>query len=219
MIIYNRLAIVFASVLAFSSCGGGESSTSSGGSGIGGTGITLVRGNVANVNGQALVYIMPEKTPNVVDYISEWVIPLSFAQAGNLSSLTVSGGGQSSSVSTSGEFTLPDVTPSSNFVLTFTIDNRQNIPLRIGQVLEGAIVTVRNIAIDTNSGSAQPGGIDVQKPVEPDDEDSKDPDDQDDVSEDKTEEEDVDEEDEEDDGDEEDEEDDVSEDEEENENN
>lgn len=166
MIVFTRLFLVLGTVLLFTSCGGGESS-SSGGSGVGGTGVTQVRGNVSKVNGQDFVYITPTISPTVVDYMAQWLIPLSFAQSNNSSNLIVSGGGQSSTVNAAGEFILANVSPSSSFVMTFTIDSRQDIPLNIGEVQKGAVVTVSNIAINTNTGNAQPGGIEVVAPDAP----------------------------------------------------
>jgi hypothetical protein len=165
MDLFRRLAIVFVATFLFVSCDGGLSTSGSGGSGIGGTGITLVQGNVVSVNGQLFVHIKSDKTLNIANTLTEWAIPFSYAQT---SGLTVSGGGQSTTVNSSGEFALPDVVPSANFVLTFTVDGNDNIPLAIGQVVEGAVVTVNNIAIDTNSGSAKPSNIDVEEPDEDD---------------------------------------------------
>lgn len=171
MILFRRLAIVFLFALSFTSCGGGSSSS---GSGIGGTGITLVRGNVTSVDGQLFVLLSPEGTHQSIDYLTEWIIPLSYAQSGSTGSLTVSGGGQTTSVNSAGEFELPGVTPSANFVLTFKTDDNDTIPLGIGEVLNGAVVTVKNIRIDTKSGSAKPADIDVEEPAKIEDDISED---------------------------------------------
>jgi hypothetical protein len=96
----------------------------------------------------------------------------------------VSGGGKSTSVNSSGEFELPGVTPSANFVLTFKISGSDTIPLGIGEVPKGATVTVKNIAIDTKDNSAKPAEIDVKEPVETEDDVSEDDVSEDDVSED-----------------------------------
>jgi len=170
MILFRRLAIVFIFALSFASCGGGSSSS---GSGIGGTGITLVRGNVTSVDGQLFVLLSPEGTYHSIDYLTEWIIPLSYAQSNGTDSLTVSGGGQTTTVNSAGEFELPGVTPSANFVLTFKTDG-DSIPLGIGEVLNGAVVTVKNIRIDTKSGSAKPADIDVKEPAKIEDDISED---------------------------------------------
>jgi hypothetical protein len=167
----GRLGIIFAITLFFTSCGGGSSSS---GSGIGGTGITLVQGNVSSVDGQLFVTINPEGSQQAVAMLTEWIIPLSYAQSGSQGLLTVSGGGQSTSVNSSGEFQLPGVTPSTHFVLTFVAAGNNTIPLGIGEVPKGATVTVKNIAIDTNDSSAKPAEIDVKEPVEMEDDVSED---------------------------------------------
>ena len=84
------------------------------------------------------------------------------------------GAGKSTSVNSSGEFELPGVTPSANFVLTFEISGSNTIPLGIGEVLKGATVTVKNIAIDTKDSSAKPAEIEVKEPVETEDDVSED---------------------------------------------
>jgi len=138
------------------------------------TGITLVQGNISSVNGQFFATIKSEDPRQTIVYLTEWIIPLSYAQSANPGSLIVSGGGQSSSVSSSGEFELAGVTPSSNFVLTFEVSGNNSIPLGIGEVLKGATVTVKNIAIDTTDSSAKPAEIEVKEPVETEDDISED---------------------------------------------
>ena len=162
MILFRRLTIVFIFALSFASCGGGSSSS---GSGIGGTGITLVRGNVTSVDGQLFVLLNPEGANQPIVYLAEWFIPLSYAQAASTSSLIVSGGGKTTTTNSAGEFELPGVTPSANFVLTFKTDGSDTIPLGIGEVLNGSVVTVKDIRIDTKSGRAKPTDIDVEEPA------------------------------------------------------
>ena len=189
----RRIGIIFVIALFFTSCGGGVSSS---GSGIGGTGITLVQGNVSSIDGQFFVIIKQKGSHQAVAYLSDWIIPVSYAQAGT-GSLTVSGGGQSTHVNSSGGFELPGVTPSANFVLTFKSSGNDTIPLGIGEVLKGATVTVKNIVIDTTSSRAKPAEIDVKKPVEVEDDVSEDSEDEpeneseDDTSEDDTSEDDT----------------------------
>ncbi len=170
MILFRRLTIVFVFALSFASCGGGSSSS---GSGIGGTGITLVRGNVSSVDGQLFVSIHPEGSYLPITGLAEWIIPLSYAQSGGAGSLIVSGGGQTTTTNSAGVFELPGVTPSANFVLTFKTDG-DSISLGIGEVLNGAVVTVKDIRIDTKSASAKPRDIDVEEPTRVEDDVSED---------------------------------------------
>lgn len=167
----RRLGIIFVIALFFTSCGGGSSSS---GSGIGGTGITLVQGNVSSIDGFFVATIKSESSHHTVAYLTEWIIPLSYAQSTSPALLTVSGGGKSTRVNSSGEFELPGVTPNANFVLTFEISGSNTIPLGIGEVLKGATVTVKNITIDTKDNSAKPTEIDVKEPVETEDDVSED---------------------------------------------
>ncbi len=171
MILFQRLTIVFIFALSFASCGGGSSSS---GSGIGGTGITLVRGNVSSVDGQLFVSIHPEGSYLPITCLAEWIIPLSYAQSGGAGSLTVSGGGQTTTTNSAGEFELPGVTPSASFVLTFKTNGNNTIPLGIGEVLNGAVVTVKDIRIDTKNGSAKSTDIDVEEPAKIEDDVSED---------------------------------------------
>lgn len=161
----RRLLIVLAFSL-LSACGGGISSSGTGGSGIGGTGITLVRGNVSSVNGQLYVHIAPLTETNAFAYLYEWIIPFSYAQSSQVSSLRVSGGGQSTSVTSTGDFALPGVTPSPDFVLTFTVNGNQAIRMPIGRVDDGATVTVNDVAINTSASSARPSDIEVEEAEE-----------------------------------------------------
>lgn len=155
-----RRLLLVTIALFITSCGGGISSSGSG-SGIGGTGITLVSGNVSSINGQLFVHLAPESKSGKLIAISDWIIPASHAQVSSISSLIVSGGGQSVEVSPSGTFALPNVTPSDHFVLTFTVNGNQSIPMPIGQVQAGAAVIVKDIAIDTQKSQARPSEIDV----------------------------------------------------------
>ncbi len=167
----RRLGIVFMIALFFTSCGGGISSS---GSGIGGTGITLVQGNISSVDGQFLATIRSDDSQHTVAYYTQWIVPLSYAQSSSSGSLTVSGGGRSSSVNASGEFELAGVTPSANFVLTFEVSGNDSISLGIGEVLKGATVTVKNIKIDTTDSSARPAEVEVEAPVVTEDDISED---------------------------------------------
>lgn len=88
-------------------------------------------------------------------------MPPAHAQASNI---IVSGGGQSTTVSSSDVFVLPGVTPSNQLILTFTVDGSDNARMNIGQVPKGSVVTVRNISIDTKSSSARPAEIEVKEP-------------------------------------------------------
>ena len=164
MISLRRLLLVTLA-LFLTSCGGGVTSSGSG-SGIGGTGITLVSGNVSSVNGELYVQLTDESGTDRLIAISDWIIKAGHAQPSSISSLKVSGGGQSVNVSTSGGFSLPNVAPNENFVLVFIVNGNQSIRMPIGQVKLGAAVTVKNINIDTRSSSARPADIEVVEPEE-----------------------------------------------------
>jgi hypothetical protein len=158
---FDKILSVFAlaSTLTLVSCGGGSGVTAGvGGSGIGGTGVTLVRGNVATVvaalEGGARVRILA----GVIDLISRPVI----AQSGSVEGIMVSGGGQADVTDELGRFELIGVTPSPDFVLTLVVTNGQPANLGIGSVAENSAVQVNNIVVDARQGSATSSSVDVK---------------------------------------------------------
>ncbi len=157
-------------------CGGGGEVASGGGSGIGGTGISFVKGNVASVNGQA----------------NAGLSKALYASTGIFAGVTVSGGGKTSALNQFGGFELADVTPSENLVLTFEVEGSGNATLPLGKVGPGETATVTDIAIDTSTGNASSSSI-TRSQTEVDDDDSEDldseDDDDDDSEDDNTEEE------------------------------
>lgn len=157
----NFLRIVaLISVLSLFSCGGGSGVTAgASGSGIGGTGVTLVRGNVATVvaaleRGGGRVRMLA----GLIDVLSSPAI----AESGSVFDIMVSGGGQSDATDELGRFELIGVRPSPNFVLTFAFSDGQRINLAIGSVPELVVVDVSNIVIDTQEGSATPSSIETR---------------------------------------------------------
>ncbi len=155
--------LVFAACLLLTSCGGGGVAKSGGGSGVGGTGITFVKGNILSVNGELIADANSVTDPGFARYLSNLVIKLAMAQSIDPTSITVFGGGLSSKVNALGEFELPGVQPSNNFVLIFRFNDGSTASLSIGSVEIGSKVTVKDIVIDTNSGSAEPGPIEVEE--------------------------------------------------------
>jgi hypothetical protein len=151
--------IALTSALTLVSCSGGSGVTAGvGGSGIGGTGVTLVRGNVATVvaalESEARVRILAE----VIDLFSRPVI----AQSGSVEGIMVSGGGQADVTDELGRFELIGVTPSPNFVLTLVVTSGQPANLGIGPVAQNSAVQVNNIVIDARQGSATSSSVDVK---------------------------------------------------------
>jgi hypothetical protein len=193
----KRLFVLLIAVVC-TACGGGGEVASGGGSGIGGTGISFVKGNVASVNGQT----------------NAGQAKALFASTGIFAGVTVSGGGKTSTLNQFGGFELADVTPSENLVLTFEVEGSGNATLPVGRVGPGQTATVNDIAINTSTGNVSSSSITrSQTPVDDDDSEEFDSEGDDDDSEDnESEDGEEDEEDEEDDEDEEDEEDDDSED-------
>lgn len=150
--------LVAAVALGLASCG--DSSTS-GGSGVGGTGITTVSGNVASVTASAAV---PGDTR--LAWLDRVIEP-AFAQSSGVpgvGGITVSGGGASTVTDPTGNFTLQGVVPSDNLVITFEVPGVPPIGLELGAVPAGAAVEVANIVIDTSALTATPGGINVESP-------------------------------------------------------
>ena len=147
------------SALAVVSCGGGSGVTAGvGGSGIGGTGITLVRGNVATVVAVLENSARVRMLAGIIDLFSRSAI----AQPGEVDGIVVSGGGQTDVTDEQGRFELIEVTPSSNFVITLTLQDGQVINLGIGSVPPSSAVQVNNIVVDARQGNASPSSVEVE---------------------------------------------------------
>lgn len=140
--------VCLATVLVIS-CGGG--SVAGDESGIGGTGLTFVKGNVASVNGVSAARLTEES--GMLALLSSLISP-AVAQTANLSGIEVAGGGKSTTTDAMGDFVLADVQPSNAFMLRFTFPNGRVVNLNIGPVGDQTIVDVSNIAIDTATGQA-----------------------------------------------------------------
>ena len=171
----TRLRIILAAAVAcltlmLASCGGssGGIAFSGGGSGIGGTGITFVKGNVLSIDGQTVTW-----APNdpIQGTLAGWMILASFAQTIHPTDITVSGGNRSVQIGANGLFELAGVEPSNAFTLVFSLPDGTAIPLAIGQVPDGSTVTVVDIVLDTSSQTASSGGTVVE---ENEDDDSSD---------------------------------------------
>ena len=158
------LAIVTITVsLALSSCGGGSDTITAGagGSGIGGTGVTLVRGNVATV----VAAISPINSTNktrmfarMLDLISRPAI----AQSSEVNGIVVSGGGKQDVTDNMGRFALSGVVPSDSFQLIFTLKDGRQAKMTIGPVLKGATVEVKNVVVNAQKGNASSPNIQQQ---------------------------------------------------------
>lgn len=176
--------IILVLAIALSSCGGGSGTTAGvGGSGVGGTGITTVTGNVSQVVAAAPTNqtLAGKLLADTVDWLAA---PVN-AQSGSLADIQVIGGGRVATTNDIGEFTLKDVKSSDNFVLRFVFPDEDQILLPIGSVPDGARVRVINILVDTGQGFATAGGIEIQEDggsADDDSDDASDDDDSDDNS-------------------------------------
>jgi hypothetical protein len=132
-----------------------------GGSGIGGTGITLVRGNVATVTASLPNFDRGGRV-RMLALVAALVSREAIAQSGEVSGIQVSGGGKSDVTDDLGRFELVDVAPSSNFVMLLVLPDGQRIDLAIGAVPKKSAVEVRNIVINSSQGSAAPSSVEVR---------------------------------------------------------
>lgn len=165
-LLFTALATA-AALLLLASCGG---SSTSGGSGVGGTGITTVSGNVAQVTARAVV---PGRQPATRLAWLDLLVEPALAQAG-LAGVTISGGGLSTVTDQAGNFALQGVQPSEDFVLRFEVPGVAPITLELGTVGAGVTVEVVNVVLDTSSLTATPGAIDVTSSPSPSDDHSDD---------------------------------------------
>ena len=149
--------MVLALALLCVSCGGGGDVATGGGSGIGGTGISFVKGNVVSVDGQT----------------NAGQAKALFASTGIFEGVTVSGGGKSSPLNQFGGFELADVAPSENMVLTFDVSGSGSATLPVGMVGRGQTAIVTDITINTDSGNASSTSI-SRSQTEVEDDDSED---------------------------------------------
>jgi len=156
-------ALLLVLVLALTSCSGGSTTAGAGGSGIGGTGITRVSGNVAQI-----VALMPQTAPreagrSLLASLAGWISRPATAQTASLAGIRVSGGGRSTTTDVRGDFELVGVTPGEDFRLTFVVEGRPPAVLPVGAVAAGAQVRVRDVVVDTQRGVAQAAAIEIQQ--------------------------------------------------------
>lgn len=158
------IPLVLAFALALSSCGGGTTTVGSGESGIGGTGITTVVGNVSQVidrdQGDDLARAQIQRA---VAEAMDWITTPVNASSTRLGGIKVFGGGQSATTDDSGNFKLEGVSPSDNFVLTFVFEDDETVSLPIGSVPPRSRVQVNNIVVDIEKGFATPGSVEVEE--------------------------------------------------------
>ena len=159
-------ATTIAMSLALSSCGGGSDTVTAGagGSGIGGTGVTMVRGNVATV----VAAIEPggtvhERTmfAHMLNFISQPAV----AQSSSVQGIVVSGGGKRGVTDSLGRFVLNGVVPSNSFTLIFTLKDGRQATMGIGPVVEGTTVEVKNVVVNVQRGNAS--SSEIQQQVNP----------------------------------------------------
>lgn len=163
-----RILLSLALILAASSCGGGTDVAGAGGSGIGGTGITTVSGNVSRVVARAEQPPDGSLVRRMLAVLSRSVADAASAQSASLAGIKVTGGGRTTTTDGAGGFDLEDVAPSSNFVLTFVLPDKDSIPLPLGAVPPGSRVRVSNVVLYADQGSASAGQVDVEEHHEDD---------------------------------------------------
>ena len=104
------------------SCGGSSETSSGGSSGFGGTGITLIRGNVSSVDGQSIAMASGKWSEGSLEWLLADLVKHAIAQSVSAGDLTVSGGGRDSAVNSNGRFELINVEPSDDLVLVFSVN-------------------------------------------------------------------------------------------------
>lgn len=159
-------AFIVILTIALSSCGGGTHTAGAGGSGIGGTGITTVTGNVSQVVARA-----PQGDQTLARRVLagavRWVSAPANAQAFQLGGIQVFGGGRMTTTDDSGNFVLEDVAPSDNFVLSFVFEDNETITLPIGAVPAGSRARVHDIVVDVEQGFATPSRVEIDEDFNP----------------------------------------------------
>jgi|GEM_PF-2908548 len=158
----HKILCVIAFALLLSSCGGGSGTTAGvGGSGIGGTGITLVRGNVATVVA-SLEKEGGSGYARMVARMASLVSSEAIAQSGSVNGIKVFGGEKQDVTDDQGRFDLIDVTPSANFIITLILVDGQRVDFSIGAVPDKAAVQVNNIVVDARQGNAKPSSVELE---------------------------------------------------------
>jgi hypothetical protein len=139
--IFIRHLLLAAALLLLAACGGdsGFVKTGSGESGVGGTGISLVKGNVTDIDGAG---------------------PGSMA----FDDTSVSAGGRQSKLSPDGGFTLLDVPPADNLVLVFTDSEGKRVTLSLGPFPAGGTATVDDVDLDYSTGNATARNVEIEAP-------------------------------------------------------
>lgn len=159
-----RFALLLVLTLALVSCGGGATYTAGvGGSGIGGTGITTVTGNVSQVVARAAWPDSPAIDSGLLAEAARLLAEPASAQSASLAGIRVFGGGRETTTDSSGAFRLDDVVPSDNFVLTFVLPDEGPVKLGIGKVVRGSRVQVDDVVIHASQHSARAGSVKVQE--------------------------------------------------------
>lgn len=158
----RKAALSLMLALALTSCGGGTDTAGAGGSGIGGTGITTVAGNVSQIVAWGNQPRNRTISDKMVAAVSSLLTRVANAQSGSLAGIRVTGGGRETTTDATGGFTLANVAPSTDFVLTFVPKGDRSIDLAIGEVPEGSRVHVRNIVLYASQGSASAGGVEIE---------------------------------------------------------
>lgn len=159
--------LILVLTFALSSCGGGTDTAGAGGSGIGGTGITTVTGNISQVVALAPQDDQPLARSLLAGAFNWFSTPVNAQSTppddDQRGGIQVFGGGQLTTTNDDGEFVLEDVEPSDNFVLRFVFEENQTVTTSIGPVPPGALVTVSDIVVDTEQGFANPGSVRVEE--------------------------------------------------------
>ena len=157
LVIRSSLFIVLISLIT--SCGS-PSSFSGGESGIGGTGIALVKGNITDLNSVNSTQVSNENSAVIASL--KILISDALAQSGSLQGIAVYGGGQSAITNRNGGFVLVDVMPSENFSLVFIVPGGQfPITLEVGEVSLAQVTNVMNIRIDSDADLASFESVEV----------------------------------------------------------
>lgn len=144
-----RIILTLAVAVLVSSCGGqdGLVLSGSGESGIGGTGISYVKGNVSAINGDG---VSGSTSTDDTGYSKS-----------SITGTTVSGGGRTAMVQQDGSFILDNVMPQAHMVLSFRNSEGMVSTLDIGNVGVGQVSLVSDISIDYISGKARARTIQV----------------------------------------------------------
>lgn len=155
---YGLIGLALAILIA--ACGAGDTLSGGGESGLGGTGIGLVKGDIAAVE-TALDEKSSSHEESILFASFKLFIAQAYAQTGSLAGITISGGGQITTTNISGEFLLYDVEHSNNLTLLFTLPFGQMFELSIGPVMAGDAVVIRDVVLNERNGGVSFGSIET----------------------------------------------------------